>query len=264
MGTRRPGRATIGRDDDGRRSESRPSLFSAPCPRTSTVPAGGPRRRGAAPPLRFAGLARRALGPSAGHGDARATGRGWLATRPIATDREFVRRGACSWGAADGDDAPLGAWLLSTRPGTSPGAEPTLIDALRQPDARAAFEAARALGRIGGLACLPALRTATIASATPEARAAAAWAADAVAARQSRASADRSADMSLPPTFRRGVSWWFEVARRDGEARRLLSSRPSASAGSRSTPGSRPESARRSRLRAGRTSISDLETCRAS
>jgi hypothetical protein len=132
---------------------------------------------------------------------------------------EFAQAAALLLASGRDDDAPLGAWLLSTLPpGAASLAEPTLIAALHHPDARAAFEAARALGRIGGLACLPALRLAMSAAGSPEARAAAAWAADAVAARHHEPRPIGSAHTTLPPTFRRGVSWWFEVARRDGEA----------------------------------------------
>ena len=134
--------------------------------------------------------------------------------------REFVPAASVLLGSPTGDDAPLGAWLLSTAPTERhPEAEPVLIEALGQQDARAAFEAARALGRIGGPGCLEALRRATLSSATPEARAAAAWAAAMVAARQGKPSPAWPADVSLPPTFRRGVSWWFEGAGDDAGAR---------------------------------------------
>ena len=133
---------------------------------------------------------------------------------------EFVPAATLLLASRHGDDAPLGAWLLSTLPPERASeAEPLLIEALRQADGRAAFEAARALGRIGGSGCLLALRSATREAGSPEARAAAAWAATAVAARHQEASPASPGDVSLPSTFRRGVSWWFEGARGDGGAR---------------------------------------------
>jgi hypothetical protein len=133
---------------------------------------------------------------------------------------EFVSAASLLLASRRGDDAPLGAWLLSTLPSERiPTVEPVLIDALRQEDGRAAFEAARALGRIGGSGCLGALRAAMRSASSPEARAAAAWAATAVAARHNGPRPAWPSDVSLPPTFRRGVSWWFEGALADGGAR---------------------------------------------
>jgi hypothetical protein len=133
---------------------------------------------------------------------------------------EFVSAASVLLASRRGDEAPFGAWLLSTLPPEgSAAAEPALIDALRQEDGRTAFEAARALGRIGGPGCLGALRAAMRAPASSEVRAAAAWAATAVAARQQEPRRPWPGDASLAPTFRRGVSWWFEGARGDGGAR---------------------------------------------
>ncbi|HEY6554728.1 MAG TPA: HEAT repeat domain-containing protein [Vicinamibacteria bacterium] len=119
-----------------------------------------------------------------------------------------------------GDDAPLGAWLLSTLPPErAAAAEPVLLDALRQEDARVAFEAARALGRMGGPGCVLALRAASQAASSPEVRAAAAWAAIAVAERHREPRPPWPDQVSLPRKFRRGVSWWASEGRSDGGAR---------------------------------------------
>jgi HEAT repeats len=133
---------------------------------------------------------------------------------------EFVAAASLLLASPLGDDAPFGAWLLSTLPRErAAAAEPVLVEALRRPDGRAAFEAARALGRLGGPACLDALRGAMRAAPSPEARAAAAWAANEVAARQGGPRPAWPGEVSLAPTFRRGVSWWFEGAGDDGGAR---------------------------------------------
>jgi hypothetical protein len=130
---------------------------------------------------------------------------------------EFVAAAKLLLASRRGDDAPLGAWLLSTLPPErASAAEPVLIETLRQEDARAVFEAARALGRIGSPACLDALRAAMRAAGTADARTAAAWAATAVAARHREPRPAWPSEVSLPVTFRRGVSWWFEGARGDG------------------------------------------------
>jgi hypothetical protein len=133
---------------------------------------------------------------------------------------DFVAAATLLLASRRGDDAPLGAWLLSTLPPdrTAP-AEPVLVEALRHGDARAAFEAAWALGRIGRSACLSALHRAAREAGSPEARAAAAWAADAVAVRRQEPRWPWPGDVSLPPSFRRGISWWFEETRGDGGAR---------------------------------------------
>jgi Glycoside Hydrolase Family 113/HEAT repeats len=155
-----------------------------------------------------------------GHGNARVTlADGTRVVREAAyRDRpDFVPAARLLLASGRGDDAPLGAWLLSTLPRErAAAAEPVLIDALRQDDERAAFEAARALGRIGGPPCLPALRAAARSSGKAETRAAAAWAASQVAARHHEAQGAWPSDVSLPPDFRRGVSWWFEAAGPDG------------------------------------------------
>jgi HEAT repeats len=133
---------------------------------------------------------------------------------------EFIPAATLLLSSRGGDDAPLGAWLLSTLPPKRASAvEPALIDALRHEDPRAAFEAARALGRIGGAGCLPALRSAVREARSYEGRAVAAWAATSVAARGQAPRPAWPGDVALPPAFRRGVSWWFEGARGDGGAR---------------------------------------------
>jgi hypothetical protein len=132
---------------------------------------------------------------------------------------DFVPAARQLLASRSGDDAPLGAWLLSTVPRERASiAEPVLIEGLKQEDERAAFEAARALGRIGGTGCLPALRAAALTSRQAEVRAAAAWAAGQVAARHRETQETWPKDVALPRDFRRGISWWFEAAGADGGA----------------------------------------------
>ena len=132
---------------------------------------------------------------------------------------EFVAAAALLLASPKGDDAPLGAWLLSTvAESRAAAAEPLLAEALRHPDPRAAFEAARALGRVGRPGCLPALAEAARRTDSAEVRAAAAWAARALAERRHEATPVPPRDASLPASFRRGVSWWVSEGRRDGGA----------------------------------------------
>ncbi len=133
---------------------------------------------------------------------------------------DFVAAARVLLASRRADDAPLGAWLLSTLPSKRTSvAEPSLLEALRHEDARVAFEAARALGSIGGAGSLPGLRAAMQEAGSPEARAAAAWAASAVAVRLGVPRPAWPGAVSLPPTFRRGVSWWVSEGRGDGGAR---------------------------------------------
>lgn len=194
-------------------------VLLSPLAATSTTP---PASRLAAD-LRALYAAPGSPGERWGHGSAQVTlPDGTRVARESAyRDRpDFVPAATLLLASRAGDDAPLGAWLLSTLPAERAGvAEPVLIDALGQEDGRAAFEAARGLGQIGGTRCLPALRTALRSAASPEVRAAAAWAARAVAARHQEAQGPWAGDVSLSPAFRRGVSWWFEGKEGDGGSR---------------------------------------------
>jgi len=133
---------------------------------------------------------------------------------------DFVPAARLLLASARGDDAPLGAWLLSTLPPERAAtAELALVGALGQDDERAAFEAARALGRVGGPGCLGALLAAARSSRSPEVRAASAWAAQATSLRQKQTTDIRGSEASLSSGFRRGVSWWFEGAQDDAGGR---------------------------------------------
>jgi hypothetical protein len=133
---------------------------------------------------------------------------------------DFVPAARLLLASRRGDDAPLGAWLLSTLPPErATVAEPALLEALGREDARVAFEAARALAQVGGKSCVTALRTATQTAGSPEVRAAAAWAAIAVAERHREPRPPWPDQVSLPRKFRRGVSWWASEGRTDGGAR---------------------------------------------
>jgi hypothetical protein len=132
---------------------------------------------------------------------------------------EFVAAAEALLASPSGDDAPLGAWLLSTLPEPrAAAAERVLIEALGHPDKRAAFEAARVLGGRGSSDCLPALERAAQREDSAEVRAAAAWARAAVAARHREAVRAAPRPGSLPPSFLRGVSWWVSEGRRDAGA----------------------------------------------
>jgi glycosyl hydrolase family 113/HEAT repeat protein len=129
---------------------------------------------------------------------------------------EFVAAATRLLESRAGDDAPLGAWLLSTLPpGGAAAAEPALVGALQHPDPRAAFEAARALGRIGGSDCRKALLVATRRTDSAEVRAAAAWAAARLSGASPLTPTPASDGESLPSFFLRGISWWASEGRGD-------------------------------------------------
>jgi hypothetical protein len=151
-------------------------------------------------------------------------------------DPDFVPAARQLLASRAGDDAPLGAWLLGTLPETrGPEAEPALVEALAHADARAAFEAAVALARVGGPASLDALQQAAVAASPVEVRAAAGNALAEIRRRTGmpgsplpRRASTRPPDAgpALAPGFRRGVSWWMSEGRADaGQAsfRRLAS-----------------------------------------
>lgn len=132
-----------------------------------------------------------------------------------------------------GDEASLGAWLLGTVPAArADEVEPALVEALAGADARAAFEAALSLERIGGRTAVPALERAASSGATPELRTAAQVAieqiershpgpsdgrADAIR-EKALASAASVRSPRLAPSFRRGVCWWWSEAGSDAGA----------------------------------------------
>jgi len=125
-----------------------------------------------------------------------------------------------------GDDAPLGAWLLTTLPSAQADrAEPLLVETLRHPDRRAAFEAARGLGAVGSEASLGALERAARDSPSPEVHTASAWAAARVAERSRRPTVPPSRGATLAPGFFRGVSWWTSERRDDAGAASFLALR---------------------------------------
>ncbi len=154
--------------DDGRRLGAAALALLGPLAATSTTP---PAFRLAAD-LKALYAAPGSPGERWGHGAARVTlADGTKVARESAyrDHPEFVAAASLLLASRDGDDAPLGAWLLSTLPTErAAAAEPVLIDALRQEDRRAAFEAARGLGRIGGAGCLPALRATQRSAASPK------------------------------------------------------------------------------------------------
>jgi hypothetical protein len=120
----------------------------------------------------------------------------------------------------EGDDAPLGAWLLGTATGPQRGeAEAALVRALRHPDARARFEAARALGEWGSSPALLALRALAGEEKSPES-AAALWALRRIAERRGEPPTKLSLKdrPGLAAGFCRGVNWWLEEDRGDGGA----------------------------------------------
>jgi hypothetical protein len=132
-------------------------------------------------------------------------------------DPSFVDAARILLASGEGDDAPLGAWLLGTLPATREGAAtPALVEALRHPDRRAAFEAALALGAVGGAGSLGPLQAVTRGGPGDELREAASWAARRVATRNDLPSRDADPPAPrLPPGFFRGVSWWVSEARPD-------------------------------------------------
>ena len=102
-------------------------------------------------------------------------------------DPAFVAAALRLLASRSGDDAPLGAWLLGTLPvARRREAEAALTHALAHPDARAAFEAAQALGSIGGRASRAALLRAARESTAADVRTAASWAAAEIARREGR------------------------------------------------------------------------------
>ncbi len=139
----------------------------------------------------------------------------------------------------EGDDAPLGAWLLGTVASTRAAeAEPALLEALGGDDPRAVFEATQSLVRVGGTASLGPLERVARSAATPAVREAARWAAEEIRRRRATEgpvspslsgageASPRAEPPLLPPAFRRGVSWWFEWEAGDAGAssfRRLAS-----------------------------------------
>lgn len=132
-------------------------------------------------------------------------------------DLLFTEAAAALLDSPEGDDAPLGAWLLGTaRPGA--GAGSVLVRALAHPDRRAAFEAARALAAVGNPAALPPLEDAARWKGAAEVRAAAAWAAEQVAERHGRPCPIADARPRTPEGFHRGVAWWRSEAGADAGA----------------------------------------------
>jgi hypothetical protein len=127
---------------------------------------------------------------------------------------DFVAAAAQLMRSPTGDDAPLGAWLLSTVPeARGPEARSLLIGALEHEDARVAFEAVLALSRLGGDEAAAALGGTAMRSASVEVQAAAAW------ARRRLDGAPVPPPGPLPAGFRRGISWWMSEAKDDGGAR---------------------------------------------
>lgn len=138
-------------------------------------------------------------------------------------DAAFVAASRHLLASAAADDAPLGAWLLGTVPEhRRTDVEPWLVEALAHPDTRAAFEAAQALGAVGSPAVLPALRRAADTSPSADVRTALDWAGreirrrDPVPREPAPPEAPFAPTASLPPGFRRGVSWWMSEGRQDG------------------------------------------------
>jgi hypothetical protein len=116
-----------------------------------------------------------------------------------------------------GDQPVLGAWLLGTTPAERAAeAEPLLRATLRHPDPGAAFEAARALGRIGGAGSLGALALSAGDARSPDVRTAATWAAGRIRERLGDASPRLAGRLGRP--FQRGVSWWRSEGRMDDGA----------------------------------------------
>ena len=139
----------------------------------------------------------------------------------------------------EGDDAPLGAWLLGTvASNRAAEAEPALLEALGRDDPRAVFEAALSLTRVGGTASLGPLELVARSSATPAVSEAARCAGEEIRRRRKEVgpagptlsgageASPRAEPPLLPPAFRRGVSWWFEWEAGDAGASsfRLLAS----------------------------------------
>jgi hypothetical protein len=151
----------------------------------------------------------------------------------------------------EGDDAPLGAWLLGTVASTRAAeAEQALLEALGRDDPRAVFEAALSLARVGGAASRAPLERIARSAPTPAVREAARWAGEEITRRRPEEgpaiagapgaagpaagltlpgageASPRGEPPLLPPAFRRGVSWWFEWEAGDDGAssfRRLAS-----------------------------------------
>jgi len=115
-----------------------------------------------------------------------------------------------------GDDARLGVWLLGTAPPSRAAeVEPILVSALDHEDPGVAFEAALALVSIGDVDAVDQLSRAASAAPTGEVRAAARWAAAALARGGSSSAVPPrpvlagAGSPGLAPGFRRGVSWWM-------------------------------------------------------
>jgi glycosyl hydrolase family 113/HEAT repeat protein len=138
-------------------------------------------------------------------------------------------------GSREGDDAPLAAWLAGTLPAArAREATTVLIEALDNDDSRAAFEAARALERIGTSPALPALERAAQRAGAPEVRTAARLALEEIRGRESADPKDPpepsprpwpaespavpGPPAGLPPSFARGVSWWWSESGPDAGA----------------------------------------------
>ncbi len=132
---------------------------------------------------------------------------------------EFTEAAALLLASPEADDAPLGAWLLTTLPVAGRDrAEPLLVGALRHPDPRAAFEAARGLGAVGGEASLGALERTARKAPSPEVRTAATWAGARVRERTRLPAPRPEGGARLPSDFLRGVSWWMSESGDDAGA----------------------------------------------
>jgi hypothetical protein len=134
-------------------------------------------------------------------------------------DPAFVAAAEELLASPKGDDAPLGAWLLGTVDEARYGeVEPLLVGALAHPDHRVAFEAARALGEVGGERSQAPLARTARGDVSGDVRAASAWSAARVDRRpgsEKAASLPSDGVSPLAPSFRRGVSWWLSEGRDD-------------------------------------------------
>jgi hypothetical protein len=118
-------------------------------------------------------------------------------------------------GSPSQDDAALGAWLLGSAPAAlRDEAARAALDALRDARPLVAFEAALALARLGGASDARALERRTRALPLGPARSAAALALERAGVR----AAPLDAGDRLPPSFGRGVCWWYEGLDDDGGA----------------------------------------------
>jgi hypothetical protein len=126
----------------------------------------------------------------------------------VVAARELLR-------SQNGDDALLGAWLLSTAPARHrEDAATALLGALRHADPRVRFEAARALGTLHPPRAAAPLRELIVRGTRPES-AVARWALRRMARREDVSTRDGG---RLAPGFCRGVNWWHEETGDDAGA----------------------------------------------